>query len=245
MIARKHLGHTLFVAPTHALSRTTCRIAAAVVLAAGMLAPPALLANTLRAQDITHSDQWPEVNMASLQPLELTEPRYQFDFIEPDSTQPSEDEAKIQAQAEYLATKFPVSLSAIRGYVELAWKEAARREGLPAELLIAMMQKESSLRAKVQSRYGAQGLMQVVRRWHRDKLHHSESLFDPEVNIRVAADVLEEYLEDAGGSLRKALVKYSGNARGYAATVLKESNRLARIAADATDDTEQLVAVNG
>ena len=92
------------------------------------------------------------------------------------------------------------------------------------------MQKESAFRAKVQNRYGAQGLMQVVRRWHREKLSPSESLFDPEVNIRVGADILEEYIELAGGSLTKALIKYSGNARSYSSKVLKESRKLAELA---------------
>src|SRR3546814_14131457 len=103
------------------------------------------------------------------------------------------------------------------------------------------MQKESSLRPKVQNRYGAQGLMQVVRRWHREKLHPSESLFDPAVNIRVATDILEEYLASANGSLTKALVKYSGNARAYSKKILKESIKLARMAEPAhhNQNTEQ------
>ncbi|NGM88752.1 transglycosylase SLT domain-containing protein [Parapusillimonas sp. SGNA-6] len=145
-------------------------------------------------------------------------------------------EAKIRAQTEYLAAKFGHSESNIRKYVELAWKEASQREGVPPELLIAMMSKESSLQPKVQSNYGAQGLMQVVRRWHHDKLQPSESLFDPEVNIRVGADVLEEYLEKANGSLAKALRQYSGNAQGYATKVLNESYKLARVAAEAARD---------
>jgi soluble lytic murein transglycosylase-like protein len=140
------------------------------------------------------------------------------------------EEAGKQAQAEYLAKKFKQRMSAVRKYVDLAWAEAEKRDGLEPELLIAIMQKESSLRPRVQSRYGAQGLMQVVRRWHREKLDASESLFDPEVNIRVAADILEEYLELAGGSLPKALVKYSGNARGYSGKILRESRKLAHVA---------------
>src|SRR5690606_39942682 len=124
------------------------------------------------------------------------------------------EEAAKQAQANYLATKFRQNLKSVREYVDLAWAEAEKREGIEPELLIAIMQKESSLRPKVQSRYGAQGLLQVVPRWHAEKLRPSESLFDPEVNIRVGAHVLEEYLEDAKGSLNEALRKYSGNARG-------------------------------
>ncbi|QAA95690.1 hypothetical protein CKA81_16795 [Pollutimonas thiosulfatoxidans] len=147
------------------------------------------------------------------------------------------EEAGKQAQTRYLAKKFKQAPTAIRKYVDLAWAEAEKRDGIEPELLIAIMQKESSLRPKVQSRYGAQGLMQVVRRWHREKLDRSESLFDPEVNIRVGADILEEYLELAGGSLTKALHKYSGNARGYPNKILNESRKLAQVADQA--------AVNG
>ncbi|MGB3288690.1 MAG: transglycosylase SLT domain-containing protein [Burkholderiaceae bacterium] len=148
------------------------------------------------------------------------------------------DEAGKQAQIKYLTKKWGKPSAAVRKYVELAWAEADKREGLEPELLIAIMQKESSLSPHVQSRYGAQGLMQVVRRWHRDKLHPSESLFDPEVNIRVGADVLEEYLEAAGGSLSAALRKYSGNSRSYANAVLKESRKLARVAEQAAAKVE-------
>ena len=147
------------------------------------------------------------------------------------------DELKKQAQAKYLAEKLKKHERAVRKYVDLAWAEASKRE-LDPELLIAIIKKESSFRPQVQSPYGAQGLMQVVRRWHRDKLHPSESLFDPEVNIRVGADVLEEYLELAGGNLNTALRKYSGNARGYVNTVLKETRTLALLGERAATEAQ-------
>ena len=143
------------------------------------------------------------------------------------------DELKKQAQTRYLANKLKKQESTLRQYVDLAWAEAAKRKSLNPELIIAIIHKESEFRPKVQSRYGAQGLMQVVPRWHREKLQPSESLFDPEVNIRVGADVLEEYLAQAGGNMDNALRKYSGNARNYASAIKKESRALARIAEQA------------
>jgi hypothetical protein len=177
-----------------------------------------------------------KVHMPSPERIAPLLERTQFDYPAYKRYVREQKEAKIRAQTQYLAAKFGGSESNIRKYVELAWKEASQREGLPPELLIAVMQKESSLQPKVQSNYGAQGLMQVVRRWHHDKLEPSESLFDPAVNIRVGADVLEEYLEKADGSLAKALKQYSGNAQGYATKVLNESYKLARVAAEAARD---------
>lgn len=149
---------------------------------------------------------------------------------EPAASAADSDEIKKQALARHLAAKFKRQEAAVRQYVDLAWAEADKREQLAPELLIAIIQEESAFRPQVQSPYGAQGLMQVVRRWHRDKLHPAESLFDPEVNIRVGADVLEEYLQRAGGDLDRALRKYSGNARGYVQNIKKETRALARIA---------------
>ena len=139
------------------------------------------------------------------------------------------DELKKQAQTEYLAVKLKKQVEVVRKYVDLAWAEASKRENLDPELIIAIIKRESAFRPQVQSSYGAQGLTQVVRRWHHDKLRPSESLFDPEVNIRVGADVLEEYLELAKGDLNTALRKYSGNARGYVNSILNDSRALARI----------------
>lgn len=198
-----------------------------MLLTCCLAAPASLMANTLSqlgdgifSEPIT-LHQWPENQIAPIPELEqLGDQRIQA-LVE---------EAAKQAQANYLATKFRQNLKSVREYVDLAWAEAEKREGIEPELLIAIMQKESSLRPKVQSRYGAQGLMQVVRRWHREKLHPSESLFDPKVNVRVGTDILEEYLALAEGSLTKALSKYSGNARGYSNKILKESRKLAQVA---------------
>src|SRR5690606_6122853 len=165
------------------------------------------------AQEPVKAKEKIAVNMPAPERIAPLLEHTQFDYPAYRRYVKEQREAKIRAQTEYLAAKFGHSESNIRKYVELAWKEASQREGVPPELLIAMMSKESSLQPKVQSNYGAQGLMQVVRRWHHDKLQPSESLFDPEVNIRVGADVLEEYLEKADGSLTKALKQYSGNAR--------------------------------
>ena|GEM_PF-2881240 len=153
------------------------------------------------------------------------------------------DEARKKAQVEYLAEKLRQPPHTLQQYVQLAWEEASKRVGLRPELLLAIMHKESTFQPKVQSRYGAQGLMQVVRRWHREKLHKNESLFDPEVNVRVGTDVLEEYLEWAEGDLNKALVKYSGNARGYATTVLSESRKLAQVAEMAAAEVAEVAFI--
>lgn len=228
-IARRSPQPSVFARACH-------QLAVPLLLAMGALAPPTLIASELQAQKLPVSTGQIAPQIWLLEPIGLAAKRSQFKSQARRHLLRVQREAKIRAQTRYLAAKFRQSESNIRTYVELAWKEAGKRNGVAPELLIAMMQKESSLRPTVQSDYGAQGLMQVVRRWHHEKLHPSESLFDPAVNIRVGAVVLEEYLEKANGSLSKALKKYSGNARGYARNVLTESFKLARVSAEAVDD---------
>jgi soluble lytic murein transglycosylase-like protein len=126
---------------------------------------------------------------------------------------------------QYLASKYKVPSDVAHQYVNLAWQESARHPGVEPELILAVIQKESSLRRKVVSGYGAEGLMQVVRREHPEKVGDKESLLDPHVNIRVGAQILEEYIKQTGDE-EPALVKYSGNAKGYADFVMHEKKVL-------------------
>ena len=210
----------------------------AFILTAALLLPGVLMAGEEPAGNALQSTEFTLNSPSPGAPAEIRIKVHGVEHLDASllsepASEDSAEELKKQAQTAYLAAKFKEQEATIRKYVDLAWAEAGKRDWLAPELLIAIMQKESALRPKIQNRYGAQGLMQVVRRWHRDKLHPSESLFDPEVNIRVGADVLEEYLALADGNLNKALRKYSGNAKGYANTVLKESRALARVAEQA------------
>jgi soluble lytic murein transglycosylase-like protein len=78
---------------------------------------------------------------------------------------------------------------------------------------------------------GAQGLMQVIPRFHQDKLDavSGSSLLDPIANIHVGALVLKEYIR-LTGSLEAGLQQYAGAASDsealYAAKVLAERQRI-------------------
>ncbi|KVP96813.1 hypothetical protein WJ96_06180 [Burkholderia ubonensis] len=134
-------------------------------------------------------------------------------------------EQRKQAITTYLATRYKRHTKVVRSYVDLAWRESAKHPGVEPELILAVIQKESSLISKASNSYGAQGLMQVVRRWHPEKVGRKESLLDPRVNIRVGAQILQQYIEEKG-HVEQALVKYSGNATGYSDFVMREQKVL-------------------
>jgi soluble lytic murein transglycosylase-like protein len=80
---------------------------------------------------------------------------------------------------------------------------------------------------------GAQGLMQVIPKFHQDKLeaHGTDhnGLLDPQINIRIGARVLKESI-DRMGSLEAGLQQYAGALADadaqYAAKVIAEKARL-------------------
>ncbi len=101
----------------------------------------------------------------------------------------------------------------------------AQRFNLDPFLLFGLINQESKFRSTARSPYGAVGLMQVVPRFHRDKLK-GRSPTNIETNVEVGSQVLADCLE-THKSLRKALNCYSGGARNYA-TKLKAGHTLAR-----------------
>lgn len=129
----------------------------------------------------------------------------------------------------HLAQKYRLSDTYVRNIVELAWRESQRHEHVSVELILAVVQKESSFKARAVSSVGAQGLMQVLARYHPEKLRAGESLYDPRVNIRVGSAILQEYLSAHNADMRRALAKYSGGARGYARAILSEVEALKEI----------------
>jgi soluble lytic murein transglycosylase-like protein len=112
----------------------------------------------------------------------------------------------------------------------LTAQQAARE--LDPLLIIAVIGIESGFNPFAQSVMGAQGLMQVIPRFHRDKLPPETpptAFLDPVSNVRVGAQVLHEAIRRQGG-LIEGLQYYAGAAddpeRGYAARVIAEKQRL-------------------
>lgn len=135
-----------------------------------------------------------------------------------DSAVPEKRLSPEQSQlVEHLSQKYKQPEALIETAVLAAYKEAEAHKLSPL-LVLAIIEKESSFRHQVVNNYGAMGLMQVVPRWHPDKLSPFEpksQLLDPEVNIRVGTQVLAEYLAEKKGNLSQALAKYSGGASTY------------------------------
>ena len=139
--------------------------------------------------------------------------------------------------AAHLASKYKRPKAEVRDIVSLAFYEAAQYNLSPL-LVLGLIEQESSLVPTVKSGYGAMGLMQVVPRYHLNKLQdpsRPDTLLHPMENIRVGTAILAEYLQRSGGDLGKALRRYSGDARDYAHKVLRNKEQLEQVLAKRAD----------
>ena len=134
--------------------------------------------------------------------------------------------------AQWISRRYRVAPEPISRLVKEAWMLGSRA-GLEPTLILAIMAVESSFNPIAESPMGAQGLMQVIPRFHQEKIvdqGSDASLLNPQTNIVVGARVLKEYLVRTG-SMQNALQVYNGatnDAVGsmYANKVLAEKQRL-------------------
>jgi len=141
---------------------------------------------------------------------------------------------RLQALANHLARRYRVAPEPIEELVHAAFA-AGRLTQLDPLLILAVIAIESRFNPIAESDYGARGLMQVVPRFHLEKLagHGGEAtLLEPHTNILVGTRILDEYIQRTG-SLEAGLQLYAGAAddpaRGYAQRVLAEQQRLMQV----------------
>jgi soluble lytic murein transglycosylase-like protein len=174
-------------------------------------------------------NHWPEEAVAS---AAVDVPVVHATFgVAPEPAQADPAALRQRAVATYLARKYRVASDATEELVGEAF-HAAKRTGLDPLLILAVMAVESSFNPIAESTYGAKGLMQVVPRFHLDKLadHGGEdSVLHPRTNIRVGAEILSDYIRRAG-DLQAGLQLYAGApedpANQYSQKVLAEKARL-------------------
>lgn len=139
-----------------------------------------------------------------------------------------------RAVATWLGNKYRVAPEAV-AYLLLEAERLAPLYKLDVNLIMAVAAIESNFHPLIESPVGAQGLMQVIPKFHPDKVDikaNSKAMFDPDTNIRVGAKVLKEYIRTTG-SLERALEQYGGGAEGtstYATKVISVKEALSQVA---------------
>ena len=189
-------------------------IGLAVVLAAGMPAPREFLLRQLAAWTDAWDDQAGNTTIGTIQP-----------------GSGSASAREQRAVTEFISKRYRVAQDAISGFVASAYVAGGEWKVDPL-LILAVMAVESRYNPVAESNMGAKGLMQVMPKFHAEKIseHGGESaLLDPHVNIQVGAQILREYLRRFGET-ETALQMYAGAFdepnSSYALKVLAERARL-------------------
>jgi soluble lytic murein transglycosylase-like protein len=140
-------------------------------------------------------------------------------------------EREQRAVTDYIAKRYRVSDAAVSGYVAAAYR-AGEQYSLDPLLILAVMAVESRYNPVAESGVGAKGLMQVMPKFHLEKLvDHGgeEALLEPEVNIEVGARILREYqrrFHDTEAALQMYAGAFDEPTSQYANKVLAEKARL-------------------
>jgi soluble lytic murein transglycosylase-like protein len=144
--------------------------------------------------------------------------------------------------ADYIATRYHVSSDIVVPVVTTAYQAGAAAAVDPL-LILAVIAIESSFNPSAMSFAGARGLMQVMPKYHMDKIGlqgGQELLFSPQANIHVGVKILREYLRRFGSPVQ-ALQMYVGAlddpTSSYARRVMIERSLFANTIAHLRPDT--------
>ncbi len=132
-----------------------------------------------------------------------------------------------------ISKRYRVAQSAVEDIV-IKTESAAHAARLDPLLVLAVIGVESGFNPYAESPFGAQGLMQIIGRFHTDKFSPTPdglALLNPKTNIDVGVRILREYLNSTG-DINAALKRYGGESDasgiGYADRVHAERQRLAQ-----------------
>lgn len=141
----------------------------------------------------------------------------------------------LAAVLDYVAQRYRVAGEALLPIFETV-QTVARQRHMDPLLLIAVISIESRFNPISESPMGAQGLMQIIPRYHADKLTDvaaNAPFLDPVTNVQIGARILQEAIRRQG-SLMAGLQYYAGatddEEQTYAAKVLAERLRLEQAA---------------
>lgn len=91
----------------------------------------------------------------------------------------------------------------------------ATRAGVPADLVLAVIQIESAFDPYAVSHVGAQGMMQVMPFWKKEIGREQDSLIDLETNLRYGCTILKYYIDKEKGRWAEGLARYNGSYGKY------------------------------
>lgn len=143
-------------------------------------------------------------------------------------------------QMQNLAKHIELEFKKPKDYAEKIVVQAAikaKKHNLSYDLVLAIIATESSFQTTARSHKNAQGLMQVIKKWHPDEISLlKKKKIDPdslEGSIELGSMVLAKYLKEQKYNEKKALLRYNGSindkSEKYAKKVYEYKNKFNKI----------------
>jgi len=159
-----------------------------------------------------------------------------------------EENTRNRAIAEFFSRRYRIASDVLEQLVHVA-HISGQKIGVDPLLILSVIAIESRFNPIAESEMGARGLMQVMPRYHQDKLASvggDNAVLDPKINILVGTQILKDCIR-RGGGLEAGLQLYAG-AFGdpesqYAQKVLAEKDRLDQALRRAISQTSRSEAV--
>ena len=117
--------------------------------------------------------------------------------------------------------------------------EAEEEFGVSCYILEAIAERESRLETTAQNG-SCVGLMQVSTKWHKTRAENLDisDWYDPQSNIRIAADYFSELLELTDNDISWALMRY--NMKTSTANAMHDAGKISKYAKGVMDRAHQL-----
>lgn len=151
------------------------------------------------------------------------------------------DEQKVMAQ--WVVDNGPedMTLERARSIVSNVYAESYSNN-LNPQLVLAVIKQESNFNKFARSRAGAKGLMQVMPKWHRDKLK-GRNPYSEKVSIEVGSIIFRDCLDKFSNNKKRAFSCYSGGAKNYMSKVTSYQKHMAKYIASVKRDRSYVVAM--
>ena len=142
------------------------------------------------------------------------------------------EETKREAYVEYINKNYHISKQAASVVLDSV-DNAVAKFNIPKNLILAVIAKESGFNPFAGSVANAEGLMQMITKWHPDEMKAiggSNHVIEAQGSVLSGTQALKEYIESCNGNTVCGLQKYNGNRSDrhtlYAVRVLKERKNL-------------------
>lgn len=144
----------------------------------------------------------------------------------------AKDRKMAEAYISYIVKHYSISKKGARIIIDAVMTES-RKHRMDKSLITAVIAVESRFNPYALSKSNAEGLMQIIPRWHPDKMAKiggEERVIDTRRNIAAGTLALKEYMARHNQNVTLALQQYNGSLtdpkRKYSNKVLAEKRRI-------------------